>query len=222
MRTRRGILIAVTLVLLTAGSVAAATVMLLARMPDPDSCDRHGLGRWLVTADISRQSPDIQQRLLKRMLGELDEGVELSQVQSQLTAAQSKKLWQNVDFLCQIWFNEIVESYQRCPATQRVEVLDQLIARVEGWGIVDQLAARTSPPNTAVKPVAATSDSTQPAGKAPTTTMARLAVLKDARQKIEPWIEAAPEQRQPAMREFLSAVETRLLFRSLKNFRLFG
>ncbi len=211
LRTRRRVLIALALMLLTAGSVAAATVFILARMPDPESCPRLGLGRWLVTTDLAQQPVDTQQKLLKRVLHELDDGVEISAVQSCLNESQCCVLWQNAEFLCQLWFQQIADVYRVAAADDRNRLLDQLIGRVEGWGVIDQIARLREGEN-------ATASGENKA----VSSASKIALLNEFHQRAQPWIESAPSARQPDLREFLSALEGRLFFRQMKNLRLFG
>lgn len=189
MRSPRGILI-VLLIILLSGAVAAATVYVkVIRLPNPETADARGLMRWLVQRDLSKQPDDVQRTIVDRLLetlpstGEWTDDVELSDRQKSL-------LTENSELLKQVWFVSRVEQFFQLQPEEHDAFLDEQIdtvARLSTMGT--DLAAIVNQQET------------------PSTADEGIALI----QEMDGWIAAASAGEQGRMMEALSSGVARWL-----------
>jgi hypothetical protein len=184
---------------LTLISCAGLALLYAHRMPDPDHADLHGLLRWLVTRDLNLESFDLQDRLLARLEVQLGDGLEAGDVRDQLSDDQRSQLLDNVDVLGRRWFFNQVDNYFDQPNDSRVRYLDQQIKTIEVSGLIKALKSL------------AVSESGATAGN-PWTTLA---------ERIDRWTAGATPELKARADEFVAAVQTNLLLRTVRSSLMF-
>lgn len=115
-------------------------VQMLYRLPAPEHCSRSQLLRWLVLRDVSAESPPTQLALVDRLAQEL-----LARDDDGLVTASGGANWlvgdqvrQNANLLKQVWFTSRVDRFHALPAAQRPAWLDEQIAIVSAWTMLQQ------------------------------------------------------------------------------------
>lgn len=133
MRQPRGTL-AVALLLAGASIAgAAAWLVLPGGPPDPRTADRDGLLRWIVTRDLSRESPETRRVLAVRLDEEFAGGIDWEATSQRLDDSQKERLWDNVRVLIQPWLAAKVDGYFVRPEAERETYVDEVIDRLQTW-----------------------------------------------------------------------------------------
>jgi hypothetical protein len=199
-RNHRGSLAIIVAAALLMAGVAAAIVVWHNRLPDPATADRDGLFRWLITRDLSQESPETQLTLARRLEEECRDGLDCRSAAASLTDEQRTRLWSNVLVLLKPWFLEKVEQYSALAAAERQAYVDEFLASVASWQGVEAFC----PPQEK-----ASAESGKSGGL--------IGILLGS---VKQWEAAAASPQKEQMTEFLTAVKGRYLQRSLE--RLFS
>jgi hypothetical protein len=192
MRTVRKILSAVALLGLLAATVAAGVTVWTARLSDPAEADERDLARWLVTRDLAAEPSAVRAKLLRRLERELRRGPNLAGLSGQLTPAQRQALWGNIETLAWDWLREQAAAYSRLPAGQGGAFLDRQLAFVEAWPV------REAAPPSKGAPASA-------------------AGLRELLETLEKRIDRTPRPERDQVRQFVLAVQARILLRTLQG-----
>ena len=188
MKRHRGILTLVALVALGTLSLGVGLELYRRdRLPDPEVADGDALMKWLATRELSEETPEIRQKLVRRLGRFLDEQdpqqpFDLQEVLGQLDDDQTEQFWSNVYLLAELWFLERVETYHQLDEDDRQEFLSGTIDRVKTWGVLDWTATDT------------------PAGAG----FAAQAGLIG--KQMQPWIDAREDDERKKIEQFLSGL----------------
>jgi hypothetical protein len=185
---------------LLAAGVVAAVVVLRNRLPDPATADRDGLFRWLVTRDLSQEPLETQRALVRRLEEEFQGGLDCKSAAETLSEEQRTRLWTNVLVLLKPWFLDNVEQYSALAAAERQAYVDKFLESVTSWQDIEAFC----PPQEKASPASGASDSL-------------IGVLL---RSVKQWEEASAPPQKGQISEFLAAVKSRYLQRSLE--RLFS
>ena len=195
MKRHRGILTIVALVALGTLSLGVGLEFYRRdRLPDPEVADNDALMKWLATRELSEETPQIREKLLRRLERFLDEQdpqqpFELREVLDQLDEDQTEQFWSNVYLLAEMWFLEHVERYDQLGDEERPSFLSDMIDRVTVWGVLNWVPATAAP--------------------AANTSFAMQAF--SIRQQIQPWIDAHEDDEREKIEQFLNAVTLHVL-----------
>ncbi len=188
MKRHRGILTIVALVALGTLSLGVGLELYRRdRLPDPEVADGNALMKWLATRELSEETPEIRQKLVRRLGRFLDEQdpqqpFDLQEVLDQLDDDQTEQFWSNVYLLAELWFLERVETYHQLDDDDRQNFLSETIDRVKTWGVLDWTATDT------------------PAGAS----FAAQAGLIG--KQMQPWIDAREDDERKKIEQFLSGL----------------
>lgn len=185
---------------LLAAGVVAGVVLLSGRLPDPATADRDGLFRWLVTRDLSQEPLETQRTLARRLEEEFQGGLNCKSAAESLTEDQRIRLWNNVLVLLEPWFLDKVEQYSTLSASERPAYVEKFIESVAAWKDVEVFC----PPQ-------------EQASAAPGKSGSLIGILLE---RVKQWEAAAAPPQNAQISEFLAAVKSRYLQRSLE--RLFS
>ena len=199
MKRHRGILTIVALVALGTLSLGVGLELYRRdRLPDPEVADGDALMKWLATRELSEETPEIRQKLVRRLGRFLDEQdpqqpFDLQEVLGQLDDDQTEQFWSNVYLLAELWFLERVETYHQLDEDDRQEFLSGTIDRVKTWGVLDWTATDT------------------PAGAG----FAAQAGLIG--KQMQPWIDAREDDERKKIEQFLSGLRNFFLAEEIKR-----
>jgi hypothetical protein len=193
---RRGILLAMGVLALATVSVAATVQLLYFQLPEPDVADGPGLIRWMVSRDLSQETPELRRRLLTRIKQILDDVLAASDkpIDEQFDPKYRPQFWSNVDVLMQEWFYQQAELYAATPTSQRPAMLDQSLDEARLLS-----GFQPAPPTLAGDAAASKSRESDPISSA-------LELMK----KMNVWLEQAPKDREPMLRQFALALNKRI------------
>jgi hypothetical protein len=183
-----------------AAGVVAAVVLLRNQLPDPATADRDGLFRWLVTRDLSQEPLETQLTLARRLEEEFQGGLDCKSAAETLSEPQRTQLWTNVLVLLKPWFLDKVEHYSALAAAERQAYVDKFLESVTSWQDVEAFC----PPEEKASPASVAGGSL-------------IGVLL---KSVKQWEESASQPQKEQIAEFLAAVKSRYLQRSLE--RLFS
>ena len=199
MRRHRGILTIVALLALGALSLGVGMkVYWQDGLPDPEEADADGLMRWLATRELSEESPEIRQKLVRRLerfLDEQDPGepFELREVLDQLDEDQTERFWNNVYLLAELWFLERVERYDQLGEEDRKVFIAGTIDSVMTWGVLNWI------PTTDAQAADAGFE------------MRAILVLR----QMQPWIDAREDDERKKIEQFLADVDAHFFWKTL-------
>jgi hypothetical protein len=130
---RRGILLAICLLALATMSVAATVQLLYFQLPEPEVADGPGLIRWMVSRDLSQETPELRRRVLARIKTVLPDVLAASDtpIDEQFDPKYRPQFWSNVDVLMKEWYYEQAEIYAATPEAERPAMLDQSLAEAK-------------------------------------------------------------------------------------------
>jgi hypothetical protein len=193
---RRGILLAVGVLALATVSVAATVQLLYFQLPEPEAADGPGLIRWMVSRDLSQETPDLRRRLLTRVKQILADVLAASDtpIDEQFDPKYRPQFWSNVDVLLKEWFYQQAELYAATPASQRPAMLDKSLEEARWLSKFRPTVPAaggngTSPQSTPVDPITS---------------------AVELMRKMNESLDQAPKDRQQMLREFASALNTRI------------
>jgi hypothetical protein len=200
-RSRYGLIFVGVVVAMLSVGAGASYYMVFQPLPDPAVATRQELFRWLVLRDMSKESPEIRQKILSRLDTEFDTVGDLRESIESLDDSRRQMLWHNIVVLLEPWLLGQAEQYARVPASQKNDFIDHFLNRADDWGKVASAC------------VAKKSDK----GKTNDSVLSKLVIDQFQRSNDA----ATPEQR-PKLGEFISAVKYRWLGRQFSSFNLFG
>jgi len=132
-RGRYGLLIGLAVAAMLSVAAGAGLFMAYAPLPDPSAATTEQIFRWLVTRDLSRESPAIQVAIVRRLDVDFEQTSGLAQEIAQLSDPHRAMLWNNISTLLVPWLLEKADAYAQLPAAQRIAYLDSFLDRVDQW-----------------------------------------------------------------------------------------
>lgn len=129
---RKTFILLATVALLAVG-VAVSIVLLYPGLPDPETADREGLVRWLVTRDLRLEPMATRHALARRFEEEFcktsdtKESPDWESLAQCLNRSQRQQFWDNLAVVLEPWFLEKSDRYHELAETQRAPFLDHLI-----------------------------------------------------------------------------------------------
>jgi hypothetical protein len=216
---RRGLLVGLFLAGAALASLATAAVVMIQRLPDPETADRRGLIRWLIERDLREQPWDLRLRLVSRVEQELLAGVDLREVAALLNADQCRRLVKNGDELARVWFVREADHYAAARQDQRPSLLDQQLKHVQRLGIMDQLAAveRWAAARTHQQASLAATALAKPTSQ-PSATGSFAANT----ERIERWVSETVPAERAKLQEFFTAIRTRMVLETFRSWLPIG
>jgi hypothetical protein len=197
-RGRYGLIVVGILVAMLSVAAGAGYFMVFVPLPDPAVATRPELVRWLVLRDLSKESPEIREKILGRLDTEFEKIGDLAPSIEKLEESHRQMLWHNVGVLLPPWLMGKAEQYSHLASSKKVDYLDRFLDRAEEW---NKVATACQKKNTG-----------KAAGGSSVTRL-----IQDQMQSSE---NVSPQQRE--LSEFLSAVQARWLWRQLPSFNIFG
>jgi hypothetical protein len=155
---------------------------------------RDGVTCWLSVQSLDDEPAATCRTLAMRIVAELDAGLELNTISTDLTPPQREQLSANGQLLLQAWLAVEAEKFARLPAEDRAHYLDQILDNVDRWGLLDWFA-----------------ESTGGSGED------RAASVLQIFQRLEAWIDAAPPDEQPQLRRLCGSLQQRIAWRQLRS-----
>lgn len=138
--TKRGIFRLTAL--LTTGFILAVVVgsvwLYSCQLPSPESANREELLEWLVTRDLSDESPHTRSVLARRLDSEFV-NVDWENLNGRMTSEYRRRLWQNLPLLLDPWFLDKLESYYKQEESQRPVYIDSIIDRISDLSGINSL-----------------------------------------------------------------------------------
>ena len=195
---RRSWLFGLVFTAIASVSIAATIHHWWYTLPPPAEASREDIFRWMVLRDLENETQETRDVLLSRLCVELDTGIDFSDVDEQLTAADRKLFLANTDLLLRCWFVQLADEYNNLQPKLRNEFIDNTIARIQKWDILDYLSSQQQEPTGVAKP---------------------WNVMSDLNHRAERWIESANKKEQSQLRKFLSAVHFRIMLAAFRNAR---
>jgi len=221
MTKRRGTLLFASIVVLASTAGGGLLYQRLLRLPAPETADRDGLFRWLVTCDLSDQPQPLRHRLIARLEKELDAGIDFGAVDARLQPAQNTLLWQNIELLVEDWFRIQAERFEQATPETQQELLAREITKIESWGLAERLVARGAPSAAGTAAVgsgggeAAANEQHDSAGNRSAGN--RVAMWSKLDTKMQAWVQRTAEPQRPRVERFASAVRAYYAQRALRS-----
>lgn len=155
---------------------------------------RDGILCWLATSDLADEPMPTRRELARRIVRDLNAGFRLDQISLPMDDTQRQRLADNTRLLLEAWLYNEAEEFADLPRERRTEYLDRQLENVSRWGIFDLLTPQPSAADSA-------------------TTIDWLRFM----QTVEGWIAAADAEHQPRLRQLVSAVHQRILWRQMQG-----
>ncbi len=151
-----------------------------------------GVARWLMTGDLSRESVALRSELARRIALWLDARPPRTEVLSDCSPAEKDCLRTNARLLMEAWFCACANHYAELTgAAERAGYVVGQIERLEQWDITAVVA-----------------DEPQ---------LSQAAATREIVEMVKEWIDRAPDQQQPALRQFFLAVQQQYFLRMLQR-----
>jgi hypothetical protein len=198
-RRLRGLLTGLALAGLTGISLVAAGQIVWQGIEGAGIVQRPYEFARLYDEDLAFAPDAAQQEFLRGLERDFDSAGDWQARLESLDEVQRRRFEANMTLLAERWFNSKVDRYFELPAGERDAYIDSLFKQLEQWG---QTAADAGGPG-------------DRAGDAARTRLAALGPIVVTR--AGEWLERAPPERQEQIREFQSAVQTRLLLRAFED-----
>jgi hypothetical protein len=151
---------------------------------------------WLSTTDISGQPLAMRRELAERLAHELNRGAEVSPA-GLVDAEDRELLLVNAQSLVEAYAYKLAAEYAALPADERPQFIDEQLAAVQRWGVIELLSPAPSDATAASK----------------NQTAAMLALVEQSRA----WVDNAPEADRPQVAAFVRGLEQRLLWKQLPS-----
>lgn len=145
-RSRYGLLIALTVVAMLGVATGAGLFMVYAPLGDPASATPEQLLRWLVTRDLSKEPAALQQAFVHRVedeLGQPDDLTALTTTVAELDESRRAMLWNNIGVLLSPWLMEKADQYAQLPAAEQNAYLDRFLDSVEQWSKIGEACLKS-------------------------------------------------------------------------------
>jgi len=184
--------------------VGVVLVGLLYRpLPHPAEADSGQVIRWLVTRDLSRESPEIRRALVVRLeeLGrQSDRPVDWGKADERLNDTYRRRLFSNVPLLLEVWLAMKCEGYHALAPTQRPAYADRLLDAIDSWRAIDTLRPKSA-------------DMLAPAAAVPSVDAPPDRFVDLFFRTLQQWRAQAEPQQRRRIDEFLLTVQTRWFLR---------
>lgn len=139
----RTILVLAVVAILVASAAAGTHLYMAYRLPDPETADREGLFRWIITADLSEYPTEIHQVLIQRLEEEItkssenapeEEGdIDWDAIEKKLPEKYRPQLWNNAQILLRPWFFNKMDEYDAVSTSEKIEIIDQMLDQTKIW-----------------------------------------------------------------------------------------
>jgi hypothetical protein len=151
------------------------------------------VARWLATHDLAEQSPGFRSELAQRVALQLDYEPQLTTILDELPPAERTRLTDNGRLLMETWFRDCAAKYAKLPSRdERGSFVDGQIERIEKWGVLDFFAGSDAQDNSSG--------------------VLGLQLI----QMVQQWINQAPTDQQPMLRDLFNAVQQRYVIRLIE------
>lgn len=154
---------------------------------------RDGILRWLATRDLHDQPQPVRRELAVRIADSLNNGFDIR------TAGQANDdgdlLRANAELLMEAWMHDRAEQFAQLPPADRTAFVDDQIANVSQWGLLEWMSAG--------------GDSAAASGS--------MAAMIDLQKRVQKWIDRADGPNQEQLRQLMNAVQARIIARSLQQ-----
>jgi hypothetical protein len=205
MRQLRGILTGIALIGLTGVSLLAAAQVAWRGMQGTSIVERPYQFDRLHREDLATASEVTRRQFVRGLEQDLERGIDWRSRMEELNDEQRDRLQENLTLLAEDWFNAKVDRYFELPSAERDAFIEGLFGQVERWAASAQATA-----NVGGDEDGGTVDDDRARGQ-----MALFGPLVLSR--AQEWLEKAPPERQEQIREFQTAVQTRLFLRALEQ-----
>lgn len=148
---------------------------------------------WLATQDLAVQLMDARKELAVRVIAELENGMNLKSTTSIVSKDRAKRLHENALLLMEAWVHLLASEYAELPKEKRADFVDQKIAAVQQWKLLEFLAT----------------DSAAPASP--------LAGINQFNQIVTEWTERADDLMRPKLKKLHSAFQRRIFMSLFKS-----
>ncbi len=199
-RSRYGLLIALTVVAMLSVAGGAGLFMAYAPLGDPAKATTEQVFRWLVTRDLAKEPAAVQEAIVQRVETDFDQSSDLSTAVAELDKSRRTMLWSNIGVLLRPWLLEKVDQYARLPAAEQGAYLDRFLDSVDRWSSIGAACLHDG----------------GDAGKA------NGSLSKLIADRIAECSRSAGPAEQKRISGFMSAVQARWVLRKLSNMHLFG
>ena len=143
---------------------------------------------WLSTEDLGEQVMSARQELVVRIIAELENGMNLETTTSIVSEEKAKKLKDNAMWLMEAWIHLLANEYEEIASEEKNEYIDQKIAAVKRWKLLEYLADNSD-------------------GK-----VSAMAAMGQFNQTLNKWISRADGTMQAKIRQLHSAFQQRLFW----------
>ncbi len=154
-----------------------------------------GLTCWLATRDLAVQPLATRGEIARRIVAQLDSGLQLNQVAGDLNDTRQETLKANGLLLMEVWLHGEAEQYASLPADERTSYVDARLDQIERWGLIEFL-------------------STPDGQRVPGDDGAGVVALMT---QVNTWIARAEPDRQPQLRALVGHLQQRILWRSFQS-----
>lgn len=151
---------------------------------------------WLATQDLKEQVMDARKELAKRVVAELDNGLNLKKTTGFVSPARLRVLKQNAMLLVEAWMHLLADEYAQLPADRKQPFIDGIIRSVKRWQLLEFIA-------------------NDPSTSSPTPTNP-LTGMMEFRNTVQIWIDRADPQMKPRLKRLSQAIQQRALFSLLQ------
>lgn len=150
---------------------------------------------WLSTQDLKAQVMPARQELVKRVIAELETGMDLAQTTAIVRDQQADQLKRNAMLLMEAWVHLLAEEFSTLPPHSRTDFIDRQIEAVQRWKLLDYLADGSDVAPTSTAPPS----------------------LARVNQIVGEWIEQADAVMQPKLKQLHLAFQQRIFLRLLRG-----
>jgi hypothetical protein len=153
-----------------------------------------GVTRWLATHDLAEQSLVFRGEVAERVAEQLDCEPPSDAILDKLPPSERNRLTANAQLLMEAWFHRRALQYAGLAGhEEKTRFVDAQIARTERWGIA--------------RFVTGDERRDEQGGM----------LNQELVRTVERWVERAPADRQPLLRDLLLAVQQHYALRLLRN-----
>lgn len=157
-----------------------------------------GLTCWLATRSLEDEPMATRRDLADRISAELDRGLRLDSVLSELSLEQQELLRSNAWLLLEAWLHNESDRFADLPPDQQLAFVDAQIDRLMTWRFVELFGAESEASPTQL----------------PSQTVVQLLA------NVEQWIQRADAEQQAKMRSLVEMIQQQWMLRSLQG--IFG
>jgi hypothetical protein len=137
-RSRYGLLIALTIITMFGVATGAGLFMAYAPLGDPSSATPEQLFRWLVTRDLSKEPAAVQLAFVHRLDADAGQSGDLAATVAELDDSRRAVLWNNIGVLLSPWLLEKANDYAKLPAANQNAYLDRFLDAIDQWSKIGE------------------------------------------------------------------------------------